>query len=95
MSLRKTHICVVKSLVKIAAVSWHSLRRFIKPASAIHQLTGTEIHNTVDIFDILEKMFALSVTIKTVKHAKPNKSLKPKHGGSTNKSRWFTSCDVK
>ena len=32
MSLHKTHICVVKSLVKIAAVSWHSLRRFIKPA---------------------------------------------------------------
>ena len=34
MSLHKTHICVVKSLVKIAAVSWHSLRRFIKPAPA-------------------------------------------------------------
>ena len=32
MSLHKTHICVVKSLVKIAAVSWHSLRRFVKPA---------------------------------------------------------------
>ena len=32
VSLHKTHICVVKSLVKIAAVSWHSLRRFIKPA---------------------------------------------------------------
>ena len=32
MSLHKTHICVVKSLVKITAVSWHSLRRFIKPA---------------------------------------------------------------
>ena len=32
MLLHKTHICVVKSLVKIAAVSWHSLRRFIKPA---------------------------------------------------------------
>ena len=32
MSLHKTHICVDKSLVKIAAVSWHSLRRFIKPA---------------------------------------------------------------
>ena len=25
VSLHKTHICVVKSLVKIAAVSWHSL----------------------------------------------------------------------
>ena len=34
VSLHKTHICVVKSLVKIAAVSWHSLRRFIKPAPA-------------------------------------------------------------
>ena len=33
VSLHKTHICVVKSLVKIAAVSWHSLRRFIKPAT--------------------------------------------------------------
>ena len=32
VSLHKTHICVVKSLVKIAAVSWHSLQRFIKPA---------------------------------------------------------------
>ena len=32
VSLHKTHIRVVKSLVKIAAVSWHSLRRFIKPA---------------------------------------------------------------
>ena len=32
VSLHKTHICVVKSLVKIAAVSWHSLRRVIKPA---------------------------------------------------------------
>ena len=32
VSLHKTHICVVKSLVKIAAVSWHSLRRFVKPA---------------------------------------------------------------
>ena len=33
VSLHKTHIiCVVKSLVKIAAVSWHSLRRFIKLA---------------------------------------------------------------
>ena len=32
VSLHKTHTCVVKSLVKIAAVSWHSLRRFIKPA---------------------------------------------------------------
>ena len=31
-SLHKTHIYVVKSLVKIAAISWHSLRRFIKPA---------------------------------------------------------------
>ena len=36
MSLHKTHICVVKSLVKIAAVSWHSLRRFIKPAPGLH-----------------------------------------------------------
>ena len=35
MSLHKTHICVVKSLVKIAAVSWHSLRRFIKPAPGL------------------------------------------------------------
>ena len=32
VSLHKTYICVFKSLVKIAAVSWHSLRRFIKPA---------------------------------------------------------------
>ena len=32
VSLHKTHMCVVKSLVKIAALSWHSLRRFIKPA---------------------------------------------------------------
>ena len=32
VSLHKTHIHVVKSLVKIAAVSWHNLRRFIKPA---------------------------------------------------------------
>ena len=32
VSLHKIHICIVKSLVKIAAVSWHSLRRFIKPA---------------------------------------------------------------
>ena len=32
VSLHKTHICVVKSLVKIAAVSLHRLRRFIKPA---------------------------------------------------------------
>ena len=32
VSLHKTHIRVVKSLVKIAVVSWHSLRRFIKPA---------------------------------------------------------------
>ena len=32
VSLHKTHISVVKSRVKIAAVSWHSLRRFIKPA---------------------------------------------------------------
>ena len=37
VSLHKTHICVVKSLVKIAAVSWHSLRRFIKPAPG-HEL---------------------------------------------------------
>ena len=35
VSLHKTHIRVVKSLVKIAAVSWHSLRRFIKPAPGI------------------------------------------------------------
>ena len=41
MSLHKTHICVVKSLVKIAAVSWHSLRRFIKPAPG-------RIHNQDD-----------------------------------------------
>ena len=34
VSLHITHICVVKSLVKIAAVSWHSLRQFIKPAPA-------------------------------------------------------------
>ena len=33
VSLHKTHIRVVKSLVKLAAVSWHSLQRFIKPAS--------------------------------------------------------------
>ena len=32
VSLQKPHKCVVKSLVKIAAVSWHSLQRFIKPA---------------------------------------------------------------
>ena len=32
VSLHKTHVRVVESLVKIAAVSWHSLRRFIKPA---------------------------------------------------------------
>ena len=36
VSLHKTHIRVVKSLVKIAAVSWHSLRRFIKPAPVCH-----------------------------------------------------------
>ena len=41
MSLHKTHICVVKSLVKIAAVSWHSLRRFIKPAP-VHQAQASE-----------------------------------------------------
>ena len=35
VSLHKTHMCVVKSLVKIAAVSWHSLRRFIKPAPGV------------------------------------------------------------
>ena len=35
VSLHITHICVVKSLVKIAAVSWHNLRRFIKPAPAL------------------------------------------------------------
>ena len=42
VSLHKTHICVVKSLVKIAAVSWHSLRRFIKPAPGLYWLTLTE-----------------------------------------------------
>ena len=35
MSLHKTRMCVVKSPVKIAAVSWHSLRRFVKPAPGI------------------------------------------------------------
>ena len=32
MSLHKTHVRVVESLVKIATVSWRSLRRFVKPA---------------------------------------------------------------
>ena len=39
VSLHKTHIRVVESLVKIAAVSWHSLRRFIKPAPDLYLYT--------------------------------------------------------
>ena len=45
VSLQKPHKCVVKSLVKIAAVSWHSLRRFIKP-SPEHSQTYT--HHDVE-----------------------------------------------
>ena len=37
VSLQNPHKCVVKSLVKIAAVSWHSLRRFIKPVPALYR----------------------------------------------------------
>ena len=48
VSLHKTHICVVKLLVKIAAVSWHSLRRFIKPAPALEtQHTRGDITDNV------------------------------------------------
>ena len=50
MSLHKTHICVVKSLVKIAAVSWHSLRRFIKPAPEQIGLIRASLVNGVDIY---------------------------------------------
>ena len=57
MSLHKTQICVVKSLVKVAAVSWHSLRRFIKPAPVISVLVrplvievdGTEVAGQAEI----------------------------------------------
>ena len=41
MSLHKTNICIVKSLVNIAGVSWHSLRRFIKPAPGITKYKST------------------------------------------------------
>ena len=44
-SLHKTHICVVKSLVKIAAVSWHSLRWFIKPAPGVQKTMGRQHRN--------------------------------------------------
>ena len=51
VSLHKTHICVVKSLVKIAAVSWHSLRRFIKPAPGKNIQDG----NSIPIVDLSKK----------------------------------------
>ena len=59
VSLHKTHICVVKSLIKIAAVSWHSLRRFIKPAPAVSCVLSngymrelTSHHTTVVSFQL-------------------------------------------
>ena len=60
VSLHKTHICVVKSLVKIAAVSWHSLRRFIKPApdnavyTAIWMATGQPVQSLIQTMQTLQ-----------------------------------------
>ena len=50
VSLHKTHICVVKSLVKIAAVSWHSLRRFIKPAPGVSIVLNATYINKMSFY---------------------------------------------
>ena len=60
MSLHKTHICVVKSLVKIAAVNWHSLRRFIKPAPDVHRIL-LSVLSTNAVIPLVYSKFAFTV----------------------------------